>query len=125
MCIKNEIDRCYECIGSLQKNFTNSYDIMEDILETTTSHTDQLEYHVEQLQDRVEQLELDMERQINSVKFLGTFRDWVDISIYEVSNRLEKGDWKLVKNSLVRLSNELPLTEQQTDCLKELEILLK
>ncbi|GES76207.1 hypothetical protein GLOIN_2v1784398 [Rhizophagus clarus] len=115
---KNEIDRCYECIGSLQKNFMDSYDMMEEILEIHTSYIDRLEY-------RIEQLELDRVRQINSVKFLGTYRDWISIFITEVTNRLEKGDWKLVKTSLVRLSKNLLLTEKQTECLKELEIKLK
>lgn len=115
---KNDLNNYYLCIESLKNNFMNSYDMVEKILDTITFHIDQLEY-------RVEQLELDRKHEINSVKFLGTYRDWITIFINEVTDRLDKGDWKLVKKSLIRLSNNLKLTEQQDKCLKELGSLLE
>src|SRR4051794_4622407 len=122
---KNDLNNCYLCIGSLKNNFTNSYNMVEEILETVTSHIDQLEYRVEQLEYRVEQLELEIVCQRNRVKFLGTFRDWVTIFMDEVIDRLEKGDWKLVEKSLLRRSKKLELTMQQDECLEELGSLLE
>ena len=116
-----DINRCYECIGSLRRNFTNSYETMEEILEISTSHIEQLEYNIEQLGYRVDYLE----HQMNGVKFLDTYQDWVTIFMDKMTDHLEKGDWKLVKKSLGRLSKKMTLTEQQNKCIEELKILLE
>jgi hypothetical protein len=42
----------------------------------------------------------------------------------EMTSRLEKGDWDLVKRSLIRLNYNLTLNNQENECIEELKILL-
>ncbi|RGB26243.1 hypothetical protein C1646_770688 [Rhizophagus diaphanus] len=80
---KNELDNCYLCIGSLKNNFTNSYNIVEEILETVTSHINQLEYRVDHLVRLSNKLTL-TERQDKCLKELGSLLEGVGMSLNDM-----------------------------------------
>ncbi|RIA89890.1 hypothetical protein C1645_850292 [Glomus cerebriforme] len=115
-----ELKERVKVLRSLERKFANSYEIMEETLEITTSYIEQLKYNIEVLGRKVDHLE----HLMNGVKFLSTYRDWVNIFIQEITERLDR-NWELITNSLDRRNKEIPLTTRQINCIKELENLLE